>query len=243
LAEVNAFEFEFEEKVGHLLDRLELLEQEIARYNERIQIVRSREIYGQAHIPVEAQYRRTWQTPRTSAPTPPPEPLPAATEAEIKRLYRQLARRFHPDLAADEADRRRRTDKMQAINDAYAARSMAELIALSDEADDIISIGRPGQARQADAPLAEVLQNELVRIQKRLREIESEIKGLHLKPSVALSLEVKVARSRGQDLLAEAAANLERKIARQEVERDMLKSQFDQLDLDQGFIDLSRYKK
>jgi DnaJ-class molecular chaperone len=56
----------------------------------------------------------------------PPKPLSPATEAKIKKLYRQLARSFHPDLASDDADRAYRTDKMTAVNDAYAARSMAE---------------------------------------------------------------------------------------------------------------------
>ncbi len=111
LAEVNAFEFEFEARVGHLLDKLEKLETEIQGYKDRIEIIRSRQTFGQAHISVEQQYRRTWQAPPESAPTPPPKPVDPASEAEIKRLYRQLARRFHPDLAKDEADRARRTEK------------------------------------------------------------------------------------------------------------------------------------
>src|SRR5690606_29468421 len=97
LAEINVFEFEFEAKVGYLIDRLEQLEREIERYHERIQMARNKEIFGNPYISVETQYRRTWQTPPRSAPTPPPKPLSPASEAEIKRLYRQLARQFHPD--------------------------------------------------------------------------------------------------------------------------------------------------
>jgi hypothetical protein len=53
---------------------------------------------------------------------------------------------------------------------------------------------------------------------------------------VQLSLEVKVARGQGRDLLGEMAADLESKIARKTAERDMLKAQFDQLGPDQGII-------
>ncbi len=69
-----------------------------------------------------------------------------------------------------------------------------------------------------------------------MRQIKSELQGLHQRPSVQLSLEVKVARRQGRDLLGEMAAELEAKIARKTVERDMLKAQFDQMGPDQGII-------
>ena len=91
LAEINVFEFEFEAKVGYLVDRLEALEREIERYNERIQMTRNKEIFGNPYISVETQYRRTWQAPPRSAPTPPPEPLSPASEANrIVRVVRMV---------------------------------------------------------------------------------------------------------------------------------------------------------
>ncbi len=239
LAEVNAFEFEFEASVGHLIDQLEALEADIQRYNERIKIARNKQIFGQAHIPVDQQYRRTWQSPPKSAPTPPPQPLDPAGEIEIKRLYRQLARRFHPDLAIDEADRARRTEKMTAVNDAYAARSMTELVALAQEPSTTIDIG-PARRGQTEAQLVDALKTEIARCQRRLQEIEQELRDLRYRPSVEFSLEVKAARRQGRDLLIEMTAELQQKIARKSVERDMLKAQFDQLGPDQGFIAINR---
>ena len=239
LAEINAFEFQFEARVGHLLDHLAALEAEIQRYIDRIQIARSKQTFGQAHIPVEQQYRRAWQAPPQEAPTPPPKPLDPAGEVEIKRLYRHLARRFHPDLARDEADRARRTEKMAAINNAYAARSLIELIALAQEPDDVIDTGRP-RPGQTEAQLAAALQAELARCQRRRQEIERELRNLHRRSSVEFSLEVKAARRQGRDLLAEMATELESRITRKTVERDMLKAQFDQLGPELGFIPINR---
>jgi len=239
LAGINAFELEFEAKVGHLIDSLETIEKEIQWYTERIQIIRSKEIFGQAHIPVDTQYQRTWQAPPPSVPTPPPEPLDPDREAEIKRLYRQLARRFHPDLAVDEADRARRTKTMAAINDAYAARSLVELVALAKESETVIDAGR-ARSGKTEAQMAQALQAELDRCRRRLREIQQELGGLRYRPSVELSIEVKLARRQGRDLLAEMAADLERKIARKTAERDILKAQFDQLGPEQGFIRIDR---
>ncbi|MEW5960651.1 MAG: J domain-containing protein, partial [Chloroflexota bacterium] len=212
LAEINAFEFEFEARVGYLIDQLEGLEKEIQRYTERIETIRNRQVFGQAHIPIARQYRRAWESPPRSAPTPPDHPLDPVSEAEIKRLYRQLARRFHPDLARDETDRARRTEKMTAINDAYAARSLAELVALAQEPDTFIDAD--ARSGQTEAQLVQVLHNELDRCRRRLAEIERELRNLRFRPSIELSLEVKAARRRGHDLLAEMAADLEQKIAR-----------------------------
>ncbi len=231
MAEVNAFEFEFEARVGHLWDKLDALEEEIEGYNDRIQMMRK------GYLSVERQYRRAWQAPPRSALRPPPRPPSPANEVQIKQLYRQLARRFHPDLAAGDADRAWRTEKMTAINAAYAARSLAELQVLAREPDSYIRIGR-APAGQTEAQLVQALQDELARCQRRLRQIEGELRGLHQRPSVQLSMEVRLARRQGRDLLGEMAADLERKITRKTVERDMLKAQFDQLGPEQGVIPL-----
>ena len=229
LGQVNAFEFEFEARVGHLWDKLDALETEIERYNDRIQVMRK------GYLPVERQYQRAWQAPPRSAPTPPPQPVSPASDEQIKRLYRQLARRFHPDLASDNAERAYRTQKMAAINDAYAARSLTELETLAKEPDRFIGTGA-ARSGQTDAQLIQALQSELGRIQHRLRVIKDELRNVHQRPSVQLSLEVRVARRQGRDLLGEMAAELEQKIARKTIERDMLKAQFEQLGPDQGII-------
>jgi hypothetical protein len=57
---------------------------------------------------------------------------------------------------------------------------------------------------------------------------------------VELSIEVKMARQQGRDLLGEIAENLQKRIARKTVERDMLKMQFDQLGPEAGFINIKR---
>jgi chromosome segregation ATPase len=229
LAAVNAFEFEFEARVGHLWDRLDALETEIERYQDRIQMMRK------GYLSVERQYRRAWQAPPGSAPRPPAQPLSPANETQLKRLYRQLARRYHPDLAADDAERAFRTERMAAINDAYAARSLTELEALAAESGAAIPAGRV-QSGQTEAHMIQALQDQLARCQHRLRQIEDELRGMHRRPSVQLSLEVKVARRQGRDLLGEMATELEAKIARKTAERDMLKVQFDQLGPDHGII-------
>jgi hypothetical protein len=56
--------------------------------------------------------------------------LVASDEADAKRMYKDLARRFHPDLALSDEDRREREAMMQSVNEAYRARDLAELRSL-----------------------------------------------------------------------------------------------------------------
>lgn len=227
LEDVQAFEFRFEAHVGQLLDQLAVLETEVNHYLAKIKQMRHVQSFADqsaAFEPVEEQFRQTWQqSPETAVPQPPPAP-PPATQAQLKKLYRQLARQFHPDLATDEADRQYRTAKMAAINDAYKAQSMVELMALAEE---LAAHQKRQQASQPpDQEMAQALQEEIDRCRRRLRAINNELQNLPNRSMVDLALQVKLAQREGRDLLAEMSDELERKIARKTAERDMLRAQF-----------------
>ncbi|WAX79147.1 hypothetical protein [Streptomyces sp. KMM 9044] len=67
----------------------------------------------------------------TDQPVRPPERVRPSEEA--RRLYRDLARRAHPDLAQEEAERQRREEFITRVNAAYARGSEAELRELTAE--------------------------------------------------------------------------------------------------------------
>lgn len=52
---------------------------------------------------------------------------------EARRLYRELARKVHPDLAREDAERQRREEFITRVNAAYARGDEAQLRELSDE--------------------------------------------------------------------------------------------------------------
>ncbi|MFD5656428.1 hypothetical protein [Streptomyces hirsutus] len=67
----------------------------------------------------------------TDQPVRPPERVRPSEEA--RRLYRDLARKAHPDLAQEEAERHRREEFITRVNAAYARGSEAELKELTAE--------------------------------------------------------------------------------------------------------------
>lgn len=229
MAEVYAFESAVEARLGPWLDKLAEVEKSLEHYKEQMERLRNERQWGSSLPGVERQYKRMWDVPPPRAPKPPPEPPIPATEAQVKKLYRQLARRFHPDLATDEADRLYRTEQMAAINNAYAARSLVELLALEQHKETVSIRGRGQPSGQTDTQLIQALQAEMSRIRRRRLEIEQEKRAIPMRSSVRLSLEVKLAQRQGHDMLEEMVTDLEKKVGRKEVERDFLKSQFDQL--------------
>jgi hypothetical protein len=227
IAEIRRLERRIQLRVGRLIERLARIEDEIDRYQTELLHYRSpdREALESGYLPVEEQYRRTWEVPRDD-PVVGPEQVSSMDKKQFKRLYRQLARRFHPDLARDEGERDIRTERMAALNEAYESGSLIELVALANEpAED--SSG-PGEITGAGTDIVKVLEKELNRLRRQTLLLQNEIENLHNLPIVQLSLEIKMASRHGRDLLAEIAADLKGQIARKTVERDDLKAQLDQ---------------
>jgi hypothetical protein len=228
-ADIEAFAFEYEAAVGVLLVQLERVDAEVKDYLDRIQQRRNEKTFGTSFSSVEEQYRKTWRSTPTMPPPKKKVFVSENTEAQIKKLYRQLARRYHPDLAANEAERDFRTSRMTAVNDAYAARSLAELMALARELETK-GQGEFASEQVAGVDLIKALEEELARCQRRLLQIDLEMQSLYTHHLVELSTEVKFGKQQGRDILAEMAAEVARQLARKTVERDMIKSQFDDLD-------------
>jgi hypothetical protein len=228
-AELHAFQLEYDTRVGRKLEQLAAVKEEIGHRWQRINLYRQWGPKGPPrpdYIPVEEQYRRIWQQPPAPLSPPPPPAPDEATEGQIKRLYRELCHRFHPDLVTDRSEQAWRTEVMCAINAAYAARSLVELQTLARQPD------RPPAAEiRTDEQRLAALQERLRQIERRLREVEREIQELTDSPEIALSVEIQMARWEGRDLLAEMAAEAEAALAEKRLELDMLKAEMERLGL------------
>ena len=237
-AEMYAFQLEYDTLVGRTETELEAVEAELERCRKQISEYRQwgpdgppRTIDGTPYVSVEEQYRRAWQTPPPPSPPRPPKPVSAATEAQIKKLYRQLCRRFHPDLSQDAAERVCRTEMMTAINAAYSARSLVELETLAEKPDC-----SPSARTVIDEQRLTVLRDKLQKVERRLREVEQEFRALMNSPDTDLSLSVKFARREGRDLLAEMAADVEKELEQKRVELNLTLSYAKELGLDRNRV-------
>ncbi len=146
--QLGRFEVEYHARVGARFIELDRLRLAISEYEHRIALLESDRTADPARVEAdvragfaeqreqarseEEQARRFEQEYQRERQRPA---LDDGTVAEIGRLYRALAKRYHPDLARSDDERSRRAPLMQRVNAAMRERDLNELRALSREAE------------------------------------------------------------------------------------------------------------
>ena len=127
---------------------------------------------------------------------------------ELKRAYREAAKRMHPDFAADPADLKRRTRSMAAANSAYESGDAEALRRILDEYE-----------ASAEAVTGEGIGTELVRTirqissaKSRLAAIVRELAALSESEIALLKKQSEETQDQGRDLLAELATAVRQQI-------------------------------
>jgi hypothetical protein len=211
-----AFQREYEARLGPYLKRVsELQDQLRAARREAVRRLWEASRFGGKFVDVEDQFRQAWTQTDSGAPPPPPPPTPANVEAEVKALYRELAKRYHPDLAATGEERQWRTPRMAAVNAAYAARDLAALQKLAAMQDDASAPQSQIDSREA---LLASLRREGERLDALIERLEREFDALANSPALSMQLDVSMGRRAGRDLMAETVVELQKEIAQLEKE-------------------------
>jgi very-short-patch-repair endonuclease len=139
---------------------------------------------------------------------PLPEQPQFVPSADLKKLYRQIAQKVHPDRAANDEDREWRNLLMSEANVAYQDGDETRLRA-------VLERWLVGMPKQVLLSLAELLR----RTRDRLTDIELQLNALYGSGPYELMLRVGVAEAVGRDLLDEMVRELEQQIreAREEL--------------------------
>jgi DnaJ-domain-containing protein 1 len=143
-------------------------------------------------------------------------PGTARRSQAFKSLYREAARRMHPDLATDENDRFRRERFMAEVNRAYQEGDEARLRSILQEYEASPDSVK-GEGTAAD--LVRVIR-KIAQVKGRLTKIDQELAELRNSELFALKAKVDRATASGTDLLKEMAEDLDVEIA---VSRERLK--------------------
>lgn len=138
-----------------------------------------------------------------------------APSGDVKKLFRTLAQKIHPDRARNEQDRAWRTQLMTEANRAYRAGDEAAL-------QEVFALWREGAWRETLArPDADTLAGQLASLKRRIAEIERELNRLFGSRLYELFTASNIARRARRDLLQEMADRLDADITitRAQVER------------------------
>jgi hypothetical protein len=194
--DLATFKASYRDKLGHLHEELEALEEAIA----------------EAELG-EISKRLAGATPgapagEAASPAAPPDSGPKYTTDAVRRLFRDVARTIHPDLAGDEMARERRHALMVEANRAYALGD-EERLRLILEAWE-----QSPEAVQGDDP-----ESTRLRLTRRIAQIEAQLEAyatelVALKDSAVWKLKEMVdeAAAKGSDLVADTVRRLRRDI-------------------------------
>lgn len=128
---------------------------------------------------------------------------------DLKRMYREAAKRIHPDLTADPKDRERRQELMAAVNHAYQQgdeSGIAKVLETYESSPEAV------QGDGAGAELVRVIR-KLSLMNNRLGEIETELQTLLNSDLYLLKVQADDAQEQGRDLIAEMADKVDQRIS------------------------------
>jgi hypothetical protein len=147
---------------------------------------------------------------------PDREPEHRVVSDDAKRLFRQLARFIHPDLATTAEERERRTNLMVAANDAYEQGDVAALERLlADWHASPEAVTGSGAAAELERTLRRIAQ-----VEASMRRIDDELAELEASAMGWLRRRVEKAAREGWDLLAHMVRELDRQIGEAQLELD-----------------------
>lgn len=217
--ELDTFAARYRQQVGTLHDELDDLEFDIAEAElgelEKNAADRDREKDDDAGAENEAGAeagveggKRKRRSGRNAASVPRPEAAPRFTSDAVRRLFRDVAKTIHPDLAHDEHGRDRRHALMIEANRAYALRDEEQLRRILDQWER-----SPEAVRGTDPEAARLrLERRLSQIEGQLQDYDRELAELQSSPLYELKIMVDKAADRGKDLVADMVARLKRDI-------------------------------
>lgn len=202
---------------GLYLRRVGVFYAELDEWNARLAELRAKQVDTSEAKAKAAQARTQAEEAYSAAHGEAAETLSFMPSPELKKLYRDAAKRVHPDTAIDDADRVRRERLMKEVNAAYAASdedALRRILAALDVSPDAV------QGSGIGADLVRVLR-QLKQIRDRIAAVELEIVSLSETDLAQLKAKADLATVEGRDLLEEMASSVQLRITlvRQEFEK------------------------
>lgn len=191
-ADLAAFKIRYRQEVGLLHDELDRLELALAEAELGELSKRADAAAGPGPTPAAAR----------------PEPLPRFTTDAVRKLFRDVAKAIHPDLARDEDTRDRRHSLMIEANRAYALGDEQQLRGILQAWE------RSPEAIPGSDPEASRLRlvRRIAQIEEQLERLASEQAALQDSPMWQLKTMVDEQAAKGKDLVKDMVKRLKRDI-------------------------------
>jgi hypothetical protein len=230
-AAVNAFRMHCRLKLGPWVDQI------IELYTEKQRIMIRKQMHQQAQELGGAFDEEAWLEQNNIdldfedesyldgliAEADLPYDITTSDEKMSRRIYRELARKHHPDLAEGGLQKRYATSMMAAVNDAYARRDAQALRDLAGELDPKAAeeLNKAGEKQSA---AARKLQQQLRRCRQRRRKVTLQLQSLRKETTAKLWRKAQaIDKNNGENWWDEVAHSLKDQILSYEKEIQQLR--------------------
>jgi hypothetical protein len=234
-AAVNAFRMQCRLKIGQQVDTLLDLRAEKQMVLTRLALWQQAEDEGTT-FDATAFFGADCAEEADGSDNPLLPELALETDATLdkaaeKRLYRELARRFHPDLGAGSAERAYRTAIMAAVNNAYSNHDIQGLRDLAGELDPTavaeLNLTNDGQETRK-------LREQILACQRRQRKVVQQLKALRQENISRLWRRAQQLEEAGQSWWEEIRRELEAAITATKTELTQLKVTLETVQIEIG---------
>jgi serine/threonine protein kinase len=213
-AELAEFEKRYDQTVGRRYATLDELKAKIAEARA------GQQTRGQTEKRSSPTSAPPGGEKESTAPSPD-GPASAAASERLRKLYRQAAKLFHPDLTLDGDERKKRHQRMSDLNEAYRRGDEERVRALVRE------WRASPESVEGEGPAVELIRTirKIAQVQMRLDALALEIDRQRGQDMFKLMQKVAAADARGRDSLAAVARRLDNDIAqaRQQLKRALNK--------------------
>ena len=233
--ELAIFEAEYHGRIGVLYVKLDELELAIKEYLKRIELLKSEKIKNLVDLEkeIEEQFKTDYQKIKEEKEeaeqyseeyerVKEKPKLDEESEKRLKSLYRELAKKYHPDMARTPEDKEKFHKIMAEINQAYNDRDLKKMEELA------IRLKYPEKifVKESLEEEFERLLRESEKLDEIISDIENELDAIRNSDTFKFKINVDEAGAEGKDLLKEMEDGLKTKIGQKETELEKVKQEF-----------------
>lgn len=233
--ELAVFEAEYHGRIGVLYVKLDELELAIKEYLKRIELLESGKVKNLVDLEkeIEEQFKTDYQKIKEEKEeaeqyseeyerVKEKPKLDEESEKRLKSLYRELAKKYHPDMARTPEDKEKFHKIMAEINQAYNDRDLKKMEELA------IRLKYPEKifVKESLEEEFERLMGESKKLDEIISDIENELDAIKNSDTYKFKMKVDEAKAEEKDLLKEMEDGLKTKINQKDEELKKMKQEF-----------------